>query len=314
VEGDYIIDITAVGMCTYDEIMLLEAYPKEDKKYIAHGVVFRYGGMATNVAVNLSKLGLQTALVSVVGSDKIGEEGLEHLAKAGVDTSGVRTIEEDTQRTCIIVNKGNASRTAIAKQLLRITALNDVQRNFIRNSRMVYLDGSAVPEVHNIILAGARRHNCRTFYNLELFTQEGLGFFQQCDYGTMSEQVAIEFDPSFSHELILKRLWKSESKLKGITLGKKGSLFYDGKNFVRGLVYSPHAIDSTGAGDAFQAGIIFGVLRNIDLRLTLDIASVMAGLTCTVIGAHVYEFDMKEILPIAKNLRFAGKMDRNAEY
>lgn len=150
----------------------------------------------------------------------------------------------------------------------------------------------------------ARRFNCETFYNLELFTQENLGCFQQCNYGTMSEQVANE--SASPYRLILKKSWRKESKLKGITLGRKGSLFYDGKSFIRGLVYISHAIDSTGAGDAFQAGIIFGVLHNLDLQLTLDIASVMAGLTCTEIGAHTYEFDLEEIMSIAKNLRISG--------
>ena len=305
-EEVHINDVTTVGMCTYDQIMLMDSYPEEDKKYIARDVVFRYGGMATNIAVTLSKLGLHTALVSVVGCDKTGEEALDHLDKERVDTSGVRTIDEATQRTCIIVNKSTASRTAIAKKLLRVTTLDDVQRNIIRNSRMIYLDGSVGPEVCEHILSDARRCNCGTFYDLELLTEECLKFFQQCHYGIMSEQVANELEAGSSYRPILKRLWKSGSKLKGITLGKKGSLFYNGNKFIRGLVYIARAravIDSTGAGDAFQAGIIFGVLGDFDLQLTLDIASVMAGLTCTVIGAHAYEFDLEEILSIAKNLR-----------
>jgi ribokinase len=307
--GVYINDVAAVGMCTYDEFVLLDSYPKEDKKYIARDVAFRYGGMAANVAVDLSKLGLHTALISVIGCDKIGEEALKHLAKEGVDTSGVRTIDKDTQRTCIIVNKRNASRTAIAKQLLRITNPDDVQRNVIRNSRMIYLDGTVDPEVCNDILADARKYNCETFYSLELSTREGLEFFQQCDYGIMSEQVANELDLASPYKLVLKKLWRNESKLKGITRGRKGNLFYDGRNFIRGLVYIPHTctIDSTGAGDAFQAGIIFGVLNNFELKFTLDIASVMAGLTCTTIGAHAYDFDLKEIISIAKNPHISKK-------
>lgn len=86
--------------------------------------------MATNVAINLSRIGLQVTLIATVGYDKAGKNALEHIAREGVDTSGLRADDRDTQRTYIIINKRNASRTVITGHGVSIDAL----RTFIKIS------------------------------------------------------------------------------------------------------------------------------------------------------------------------------------
>ena len=65
-------NVICVGMCSYDEIIVLDNYPREDRKYIAQNMISQCGGMATNVSINLSRIGVKTSIISNVGNDEIG--------------------------------------------------------------------------------------------------------------------------------------------------------------------------------------------------------------------------------------------------
>jgi sugar/nucleoside kinase (ribokinase family) len=57
------VDVVSVGMCTLDEYMVLDSCPVEDGKYVAQENIRLCGGVATNVAVNLSRLGFSLAWI-----------------------------------------------------------------------------------------------------------------------------------------------------------------------------------------------------------------------------------------------------------
>jgi sugar/nucleoside kinase (ribokinase family) len=286
-------------------MMVVDSYPIEDHKYIAQGLLTQYGGMATNIAVNLSRLGLRVALIAAVGQDEVGKNALEHLAHFGVDISGMRIVHGDTQKTLIVVNRSNATRTAIAYLAPQMPSLDSAQQDLLAEARLIYCDGSIIHAIWKNMAANAKERSCPTFYNLEFLSRTGLESFQDCTYGIMSGDVAKQISTKRSPPSTLKTLWRKSNRLKGITLGTKGSWFYDGSRFLRGLVYKTEPVDTTGAGDAFQSGLILGILREFDLRLTLNIGSVMAGLSCTVLGGHNYPYRLDEILRIARMLREA---------
>lgn len=298
-------NVICVGMCSYDEIIVLDNYPREDRKYIAQNMVSQCGGMATNVAINLSRIGVRVSLISNVGNNEIGLNILKQLRKEGVDIKGMKIFDLDTQRTFILVNRRNASCTAIAGPVIEANEFDNIQKNLIKNANLIYLDGSTNPEIVKDLLKNVNKNCCETFYNLEFYSPTGIDIFQQCTYGIMSKQVINEIINDSSYKDVLKKIWFENSKLKGITFGTKGSLFYDGSTFFKGLVFITDAIDSTGAGDAFQSGIILGIIKNLDLQFTIDIASVMAGLTCTKIGAHHYPFKLDKIITAAESLRLS---------
>lgn len=308
-------NMVCVGMCSYDEIIMLDNFPKEDQKYIAQKIVIQCGGMATNVAINLSRIGLKVSLISHIGNDEIGLNILNELKKEDVDIKGLKILDFDTQRTFIFINRRNASRTAIAGPLIRPYEFDDVQINLIKNANLIYIDGSTKPEIVKDLLRDVNKNYCEIFYNLEFYSPLGIDIFQQFTYGIMSEQVINESIKGNSYKDTLKKLWSENNKLIGITFGTNGSIFYDGNNFLKGLVYFTDAIDSTGAGDAFQSGFILGIIMKWDLQFTLDIASVMAGLVCTKIGAHNYPFQLDKIITAAKNLRlFPEKKESKDKY
>ena len=76
------------------------------------------------------------------------------------------------------------------------------------------------------------------------------------------------------------------SQVAAATLGTDGVLAGDGKQFCYSAAYQVPVVDTTGAGDVFHAGFIYGLLRNWPLQRNLDFACAAAALNCTGAGAR----------------------------
>ena len=70
-----------------------------------------------------------------------------------------------------------------------------------------------------------------------------------------------------------------------LKLGEKGCLLFDGKELIREYGIAVDVVDPTGAGDAFNAGVIYGVMRGLDLKKTARLANIVGALSTTRLGA-----------------------------
>ncbi len=76
------------------------------------------------------------------------------------------------------------------------------------------------------------------------------------------------------------------SRLAAATLGTEGALALDGEQFYSSAAYKVPSTDTTGAGDIFHAGFIYGLLREWPIQRNLDFACAAAALNCTAKGAR----------------------------
>jgi sugar/nucleoside kinase (ribokinase family) len=75
-------------------------------------------------------------------------------------------------------------------------------------------------------------------------------------------------------------------RLAAATLGPEGVLAWDGREFIHAAAYRVPVVDTTGAGDIFHAGFIYGLLRGWELGRTLDFSCAAAALNCMHEGAR----------------------------
>ena len=75
-------------------------------------------------------------------------------------------------------------------------------------------------------------------------------------------------------------------RLTAATLGQDGVLAWDGHDFCYRPAYRVEVVDTTGAGDIFHAGFIYGLLQGSPLAQTLEFACAAAALNCTAVGAR----------------------------
>jgi sulfofructose kinase len=86
-------------------------------------------------------------------------------------------------------------------------------------------------------------------------------------------------------ERALRKLRKTHRGVLCVTLGTAGSMALDGDRLIHVPAFSVHAVDTTGAGDVFRAGFVYGLLAGQSMRDVLTFANAAAAVSCTRLGA-----------------------------
>jgi sulfofructose kinase len=125
---------------------------------------------------------------------------------------------------------------------------------------------------------------------------------QKIDYLIVSR----DFPSRLMGEPDLEKALKSmqaryDCRLAAATLGQDGVLAWDGSDFHYTAAYRVPVVDTTGAGDIFHAGFIYGLFRKWDIGRQLDFACAAAALNCTAVGARGAIRSVEEIEALMAN-------------
>ena len=93
---------------------------------------------------------------------------------------------------------------------------------------------------------------------------------------------------------------KIRADIIALKLGEKGCLLFDGKKLIREYGITVDVVDPTGAGDAFNAGVIYGVIRGLDLEKVARLANIIGTLSTTRLGAGQNLPTRREIIEFLK--------------
>src|SRR5581483_1040396 len=110
---------------------------------------------------------------------------------------------------------------------------------------------------------------------------------EKIDYLIVSRDVPAQFAGGFDlRESLMRIQSKFGCRLTAATLGPEGVLAYEHRNFCYRPAFRVPVVDTTGAGDIFHAGFIYGLLQGWTLQRQLDFACAAAALNCTANGAR----------------------------
>lgn len=240
----------------------------------AHSGAF-VGGNALNVAVNLSRLGVETAYFGAIGNDADGQLVLTALATAGVDTDGVRTLDAPTATTLVHVD-ASGERTFLredygASGIYQPDAA-DVER--IAGYDIVHIGMLATSETLRKALCGRVR----------LLSQD-------CAVTPSVEYLDVAFISAGPDLLKAEEMARDAvhggAKLAVATCGEAGSVAFDGRRTYRATARRVTVVDSTGAGDSFIAAFLAIYGSGGSVPEALASATEAAARTCGHIGAWV---------------------------
>jgi sugar/nucleoside kinase (ribokinase family) len=296
------LDLLVIGDCNPDVLALgrdvTPAFGQQEK--LVDSISLVVGGSASITAVAAARLGLRVGLAAVVGDDPAGEFMLAQLTAAGVDCSAV-TIQHGAA-TGMTVALSNGTDRAILTALGAMPTLTvaDVPEALLSRARHVHvssyflLERTLGPGLASL-LAAARRGGARTSLDTnwdpaERWTDDQLrGVLAHVDLLLPNEAEAM----LLSGEADLPR---AVAALTGMGLrlvvkrGAHGALCADGG---RGAQLVPVAapalpegevVDTTGAGDCFNAGLIAGLLRDLDLPAAARLGCAVATLSTRAAG------------------------------
>ena len=267
------------------------------------------GGKGCNQAIAIARLGGKVNFISKIGKDDYGQLALNTLNQNKIDTSTIiQSPVHQTGVAGIMVDKKNG-KNAInvitgAPSTLSIDELNK-NINKIKNSK-IFLTQLEIPkDVTLYSLKTAKENNVLTILNPAPASEISKEFFNYIDYFTPNETEAEFYtgikitNEKEAKEASIKLLTLGLKKVI-ITLGEKGLFYSDGNEDIYLKATPVKAIDTTGAGDAFNGGLAYALSQNKSIKDSLNLANQVAGLSTLKLGAGNAMPYLKDLTNIMK--------------
>jgi len=252
------------------------------------------GGKGCNQAIAIARLGGKVNFISKIGKDDYGQLALNTLNQNKIDTSTIiQSQDQQTGVAGIMVDKktGKNAINVIAGAPSTLT-IDEVNKNIdkIKNSK-IFLTQLEIPKdvtLHSLKIA--KESKVLTILNPAPASEISKEFFNYIDYFTPNETEAEFYtgikitNEKEAKEASIKLLNIGLKKVI-ITLGEKGLFYSDGKEEIYLKATPVKAIDTTGAGDAFNGGLAYALSQNKSIRDSLNLANQVAGLSTLKFGA-----------------------------
>ena len=257
-------------------------------------------GGSGNVAVGLSLLEGKVAFVGKAGDDFWGRLYMQDLVRKGVvsrmffdkkfPTGLILAFIENGKERSFLVYRGANDKLSIDE----IEGINDL----VKTSKYVYFSGCSLvnePQRSAILRAIelARRSKVRTVfdpgaYNLVKFNQEFyVELLNLSDVFTPNLKEALVITNTTNVEDAILKL-RNKIPLVALKCGKNGSTLISGKSIIKTSSFKVRCLDSTGAGDAFTAALIYGLARGLSLETIGRLANWFAAQVTTRVGPRSF--------------------------
>ena len=285
-------------MCAWDHFLVSKRYPGPGEYTIVTSEFQQAGGTTANTCAALGLLGLQPSLASCVGDDEHGHAILDSLSDAGCDVSAIIPKPNvPTDRSVIVISGEDVTldRTIFWIQGARPAVGERFPVDEILDRRWVLLDVDD-PRLRQFWLDLPAHRNPRTrligtmIYLVEIPPEEGWRQALQHDvmFGNRREFLALT-----RREFLDDAIADTRAQLRGsaceavfVSLGAEGSLAIREHGVTLLPAFELDVVDTTGAGDAFTAGCIWGILDGAPDDEILRRGNALGGLACTAMGAR----------------------------
>jgi sulfofructose kinase len=282
------VHVVGLGQACLDFLGVAPFYPREDGKLELTEIHLKCGGPASTALVTLSRLGISTSFLGSISDDFAGSEILKNLRAEKVDTSYLRIAPGYTSQVAFIAVSEETGKRTIFWHRGSVPHLRpaDIDLHRFHRARVLHVDGLMIEAA----LEAARQ-------------AKSLGLTVVMDAGTLREG-SMELVPlvdvliasemfskavagnRVTHEAALAALRRLGPRDVIVTLGEKGSVGLGNQGMIRQKAFRVTVADTTGAGDVYHGGYIYGLLMGWEMPECMRFASAVAALKCTRIGAQ----------------------------
>ena len=280
------IDVVGVGLNATDTLIPVAHYPPRGSKIEFRSAKVLPGGQVATAMIACQLWGLRARYVGKVGDDIAAELHRSEFTRLGVEAHLFTANGCPSQQAFILVDDGG-ERTVLWKRDDRLTLRpEELRQDWIVNARALHVDGHDTAAAATA--AGwARAAGVPVVADLDELYPGVETLLNSVDYLITSRDIpgrlTEESDLRKSLPALKKRFG---SRLAAATLGEEGVLAWDGTSFHYAPAFRVETLDTTGAGDIFHAGFIYGLLQGWPTQRQLDFACAAAALNCTAVGAR----------------------------
>ena len=274
----------------------LRQLPEPGELVATEDFVVEPGGCAANAGIALARLGVRPTVVAKVGEDLFGDFVEHELSAAGVDVSGIgRAAGLGTSKTVIVPVSGEDRRYVHTFGANAALCAADIAPAIATPPDVLYVGGFLVlPALRQDELAAqlrrARQAGTRTVLDVvapsgrALSPDDVAGVLPQVDFFVPNDDEAAALTGVRDPRKQVERLLELGAGTVVVTMGEQGVVAGSADGVVTLPAPRVEVVEPSGAGDAFAAGLVFGLLERWALPRCLAFASMIGASACTRLG------------------------------
>jgi sugar/nucleoside kinase (ribokinase family) len=279
------VDCLGLGICPLDILFEVDRFPGPGTKINALNLTIQGGGPVPNVLIGLRRLGHTGAFITAMAHDMVGRQGVEELARDKIDTRFV--VWKNTGYSGAasgFIERGSGRRTLVFSRSVELKP-RDILLSALPRPRVIHLDGRDLDACIKLARWG-RRIGVPVCFDIGSVRNDVSPIFPWIDHLVVADAFALPFTRTRTARRAIIKLADRCPGTIVVTEGTRGSLGYESGSFVRGKAFKTRNVDTTGAGDAFHTGYIYGLLHGHDIPRRLEFGAAVAALKCTKMGAR----------------------------
>ncbi len=301
-----IFDITCIGAALVDMVAQVERYPENDDEVFVYDLKLLSGGAAANTAYACAKLGLKTAFIGKLGRDDVfGLKIINDFNEVKVNTELLKYSDEyRTGSAYVALNKEGDRRIYAHSGAANYLSKEDIKENELSFTSIIFL--SSLKNIEPFIEAAIIGRNKKIpvilnpgmliieqgFINIKILLEKiDILIMSQREFEVLHDLKKKKINPNMVREEA-DNLFSLGINVVVITKGKKGALILTpGNAELIPPIKTNKVVDTTGAGDAFSAGFMYGFIQNQsfifeDLKRNVRIGNFIAGRCIEKLGAR----------------------------
>jgi sulfofructose kinase len=279
-------DLVGLGLNATDTLISISDFPGPGSKANVHSLRVMPGGQVATAVIACRYWGIRTSYIGKLGDDPAAEIHRSAFRETGVETHIITVPKCSSAHSHILVD-GQGERSVLWHRDPRLAIEpQELHREWFVNARALLVDGCDTAAATQAA-KWTRDAGASVIADLDEVYPNVEKLLETIDYLIVSRDLPARI--SGQQELQTALQWLQSrfgSRLAAATLGTDGVLAWDGKRFFHAAAFRVPAVDTTGAGDIFHAGFIYGLLQSWPLERVLDFACAAAALNCTAAGAR----------------------------
>jgi len=302
-------DVVGFGALNVDKLYRVNRIAGEGEESFILSVKESLGGSAANTIVGLARLGLRTGFIGKVANDPEGKLLLDDFRREGANTDGIVTAREGKSgKVSAFVDKNGERALYVHPSVNDTLTFEEINLEYVKQTEFLHL--TSVDEKP----FQAQKELIEELPNVkvsldpgEIYARKSLPtlkpIMKRC-FVVMPSEGEIKLLTGKGWKEGAKRLLKEGASIVAVKLGEKGCYVTDGRQSRIVPPYKTSVVDTTGAGDAFCAGFLYGLIRKKDLYECGRLGNLVASRCIAKVGARTG-------LPRAHELELVLKVSRN---
>ena len=259
------------------------------------------GGSAANTIHGLAQLGIKTGFIGKVGSDTLGNFFREDMEKSGINPILFHG-QSDTGRAVTLISPDSERTFAVYLGAALEQTSDEINSALFEGYQYLHIEGYLVQN-HELIETAiklAKQNNLMVSLDLASYNvvEDNCDFLKACVAGYVdiifaNEEEAKAFTGKEPEEALVDLADITEVAV--VKIGEKGSLIMKNNEFYKVGIVKANCIDTTGAGDLYAAGFLYGLINDLPPGESGEIGALLSGKVIENIGAKINRNTWNEI-------------------